>query len=340
MRRHTCGARTVCESRSAWTARRPPTVRAAVFCLIAAGCSDASSPYTSPEDVVATITLSTAGASLRVRQTVPLSPAFRDAAGRRLTGLQQVRLMSSDPSVVGVEEGGLVTAHRVGGPVTVRVEADSVVATATFTVVPVLGIVSGPSALGVDSSATASAAYVDFFNAPISPAVVTWSSSSAHVARVDATTGLIEGLQPGLTSIVATTGSVQATLALEVGVASASDGHWVAPLVGRFEGTFRVLFGTVRSIDLSVLAIGTPLNGPRCAAALSSTAHAPIADGRFETMLPFQALVSGEFTGDGALRATISGAMVPAAAYDCPPGIAPQVGGTIATTTIVAARVE
>lgn len=93
---------------------------------------------------VASLTIGPSTAAVIVGGSAPLFATTRDAAGNTLTG-RVVTWTSSDPSLVSVSAGGVVSGVALGGPVTVTATSEGKVATSRVTVVPPIG--SGLSGL-------------------------------------------------------------------------------------------------------------------------------------------------------------------------------------------------
>jgi uncharacterized protein YjdB len=166
---------------------------------------------------VATVTVTPASASLVVGQSRQLSVTAKSAAGAPLTG-RPVTWSSDDATIASVDAAGLVTAHAPGSAtVLATVEGKSASSAVTVTPVPVATVAVNPPSGTVTQGSTLQLAAVakDASGGTLTGRAVTWSSSDAAVASVDAG-GLVTGLTTGTAGITATVDGVTGSAAMTV----------------------------------------------------------------------------------------------------------------------------
>jgi uncharacterized protein YjdB len=147
---------------------------------------------------VATVVVTPATASMGVGATVQLSATLKDANGNTLTG-RTVTWQTSDASVATVDANGLVTGNAGGGPVTITATSEGKNGTAAITVtVPVASVAVSPATPTIQVGATVqlTATPKDADGNPLTGRVVTWQTSDATIATVDAN-GLVTGQAAG-----------------------------------------------------------------------------------------------------------------------------------------------
>lgn len=171
---------------------------------------------------VASIAVTPATSSLVVGGTVQLSATTKDAAGNVLTG-RTVTWTSSDQSVATVDGNGLVTAHALGSA-TITATSETKTATAQITVASasVATVAVSPSNVTILQGATTqlTATTSDASGHVLTGRTVTWSSSDASKAKVDAN-GLVTGVAYGQVVITATSEGKTGTATVSVGDGSA-----------------------------------------------------------------------------------------------------------------------
>src|SRR5213594_3383681 len=173
---------------------------------------------------VASVTVSPSTASLQVGQTVQLTATPKDASGNPLSG-RTVSWGSSNTAVATVTASGLVTGKAAGtATITATSEGKSGPSTITVTPVPVASVTITPATATIQTgqtvqlTATPKAANGN----PLTGRTVTWASSAASVASVNAT-GLVTGIVVGMATITATSEGQNGTAAITV-TAPASGG--------------------------------------------------------------------------------------------------------------------
>lgn len=153
---------------------------------------------------VASVTITPTIKNVSIGDTVRLVATLKDAAGNVLTG-RTVTWTSSSPTVATVNTTGLVTGVAPGtAAITATSEGKSGVAVMTV-LVPVASVTIAPSAksLIVDDTVRVSATLKDSAGNVLTGRSVTWLSSNAAVATVNAA-GLVTALGAGLDTITAT----------------------------------------------------------------------------------------------------------------------------------------
>jgi uncharacterized protein YjdB len=148
---------------------------------------------------IASVDVTPPSASILVGATVQLTATPKDAGGNPLTG-RTVTWQSGDATVAAVDANGLVTGKAAGGPVTITAtsEGKSGTSSVTVTLVPVASVEVAPPSATIEVGATVqlSATLKDSNGNPLTGRTVTWTTSDATIATVDAT-GLVSGKAPG-----------------------------------------------------------------------------------------------------------------------------------------------
>src|SRR6266498_6085269 len=148
---------------------------------------------------VSSVEVSPPSASVLVGGTVQLTATLKDAAGNVLTG-RTVSWQSSDAAVASVDASGLVTGKAVSGPVTITATSEGKTGTAavTITAIPVASVEVTPATASVPVGGTVqlTARPKNAAGNPLTGRTLTWQSSAAAVASVDAS-GLVTGQAAG-----------------------------------------------------------------------------------------------------------------------------------------------
>ena len=169
-----------------------------------------------------TVTPSSASLVLGITSTQQLTATPRDAVNNVLTG-RLVTWTSSNTAAATVDASGLVTAVGAGATtITATSETKTGTSSITVTLAPVNTVTVTPSSaslvVGITPTQQLTATLRDAANNVLSGRVVTWTSSNAAAATVDAN-GLVTAVAAGVTTITATsetktgTSSVTVTLA-------------------------------------------------------------------------------------------------------------------------------
>ena len=283
---------------------------AAGLVLLSAGCQGDNLPPGPPAPAaVASISLSFPGATLSMGAVQPLQPQYRDADGNVLIGVT-ASWTTSNAAIASVDQAGNVTGVALGGPVTITVTKDGHSASATVSVVPDRVSISPFAAtVIVNQTLQLTAAALDYSGMPIASATgpVTWSSGTPSVATIDATTGLLTAVAPGIVRIFATTAGRTGGLDVEVGVPGPYDGTWNGASVNVVTGSsnpvqFTVVFGQVKRFDLTYR---TGPCGP--GGVVTATPNAAIVNAQFSFTVSGStppAIVSGAFGTPSTMNGT------------------------------------
>lgn len=190
-----------------------------------AGASGSSTITVSPAPIAA-ISITPAATSVIVGQSTTLSAVATDAQGGTLSG-RTFTWTSLVPSIATVSSSGLVVGLSVGSAtITAVAEGRTAIAVVTVTPAPVasVGVVLGVTSLRPGQTTQAIATATDAQGTSLTGRAVSWQSSNAAVASVDAF-GVVTATSPGSTNISATSEgkSGSATLTVtQVPVASVS----------------------------------------------------------------------------------------------------------------------
>lgn len=153
---------------------------------------------------VASVTIVPAVAAIGHGTSSQLSAVTKDSAGGVLTG-RVVAWQSSNPTVVSVSSGGLVTGVGTGSA-TITATSEGKSGTATITVDPIpvasVSVAPGTAQVGVAATTTLTATTKDANHQVLTGRVVAWFSSAPTIAQVDPT-GVVTGLKMGQATITA-----------------------------------------------------------------------------------------------------------------------------------------
>jgi len=148
---------------------------------------------------VASVDVTPSPASVIVGTTVQLTATPKDAAGNALTG-RTVTWGTSNATLATVDANGLVTGNAAGGPVTITATSEGKSGSSAVTVnaVPVATVDVSPATGTIQVGATIqlTASPKDASGNPLTGRIVTWSTSDATLATVDAN-GLVTGKAAG-----------------------------------------------------------------------------------------------------------------------------------------------
>lgn len=168
---------------------------------------------------VSTVVVSPSTGSVQAGQTVQLTATLSDANGGVLSG-RTIAWTSANPAVATVSATGLVSTVAPGA-VTISATSEGKSGSAQITVVPVpvASVTVSPTTASIQTSQTVqlSAALLDANGNAPTGRTVTWSTSNANIASVNAS-GLVTGVAAGSATITAAsegkTGTSQVTVTL------------------------------------------------------------------------------------------------------------------------------
>lgn len=199
------------------TARRvASTVIIALWAAACSGESTGGSPAAPP--AVARVELARAFDTVFVGDTLRLTAQLRDASGAALAG-RPITWTSADPAVGSVDGAGTVVGLAPGQSVlTATSEGRQASVVVTVLPQPVARVVFAEPALARDigERATAVVRLLDRRGSELTGRRITFGSTAADIARVDSLSGAIVALQPGTTTIVATSEGTTGTMAFTV----------------------------------------------------------------------------------------------------------------------------
>jgi uncharacterized protein YjdB len=176
-------------------------------------------PGLPPAPVPTSIVLTPESATLASGDTLRVAAVVRDADGQPIEGAS-VTWTTSDAAVASVDAAGLVKAVAAGAA-TVTATSGAASASAGFTVnapAPVpTSIVLTPerATLAPGDTLRVAAVVRDAGGQPIEGASVTWTTSDAAVASVDAA-GLVKAVAAGAATVTATSGAASASAGFTV----------------------------------------------------------------------------------------------------------------------------
>jgi uncharacterized protein YjdB len=169
---------------------------------------------------VASVEVTPATATIVIGGTTQLTATLKDAGGNVLTD-RTVSWTSDNDLIASVSTTGLVTSKSVGtANISATVEGKSASAKITITPVPVASVSVSPAtaSLVIGSTVQLSATTKDASGNTLTGRTVTWSTSDASIASVDAN-GLVTANALGSATITATSETKTATAQITVTVA-------------------------------------------------------------------------------------------------------------------------
>jgi uncharacterized protein YjdB len=244
---------------------------------------------------VGSIIVTPAHATIRVATTLQLSDTVKDQSGNVLTG-QTVTWSSDSASTASVDGNGLVTGRHIGtATITATAGGKSASAAIIVSQIPVRSITITPAnpAVVVTQTTQLTATTFDSAGDVLPGRVVRWKSRSPAVATVDSIAGLVTGVSPGTSEIVATSEGVQDSVVATVSPAPVNS-VVLSPNVSQLHvGQTQQITATVTDVN------GNPVSGATVTFGSSNTGIASISS---STTTSAQILA-----GPGAGTATITG---------------------------------
>lgn len=244
---------------------------------------------------VGSIVVVPAHATIRVATTLQLSDTVKDQAGNVLTG-QTVTWSSDSASTVSVDGNGLVTGRRVGtATITASAGGKSASAAIIVSLIPVRSITIAPASPAVVVTQTTQLTATTFDSAgDVLPGrVVRWKSHTPAVATVDSIAGLVTGVSPGTSEIVASSEGITDSVVATVSAAPVNS-VVLSPNVAQLHvGQTQQITATVTDVN------GNPVSGATVTFGTSNTGIASISS---STTTSAQILAAG--TGTATITGT------------------------------------
>ena len=200
---------------------RPAVRRAAAWAVLIAVAACSLTTEAVPTTDVASVSVNPPTMTLSVGSQFPLQALVDDALGKPVAGTS-VFWSVQNPTIATVSSTGVVTGMAVGSTeVSASANGRSGIATITVQKAPVASVVVTPphvdAAPGVHTPLTATA--YDAAQNPLTDRVITWSTSNASVATVDAN-GVMLTVGPGNATITATSEGKSGTATVTVSQAA------------------------------------------------------------------------------------------------------------------------
>ncbi|MEP6620390.1 MAG: Ig-like domain-containing protein, partial [bacterium] len=170
-----------------------------------------------PAPIVTSISVSPGAPTIELGAAIPLTAVVRDQFGAVLSG-QAVAWASTVSTVASVDATGIVTGRALGAAgITASVGDKAGIATVVVVAVPVaaVNIDAVPGSLTAGQTIQLVAILKDRNGVIAVDRAVTWTSSTAYVARVGST-GIVTAVGGGTTTISATSEGVSATTSVVV----------------------------------------------------------------------------------------------------------------------------
>jgi uncharacterized protein YjdB len=245
---------------------------------------------------VGTIIVTPAHATIRVATTLQLSDTVKDMSGNVLTGVA-VTWSSDSSSTVSVDGNGLVTGRRVGtATITATAGGKSASAAIIVSQIPVRSITIAPANPTVVVSQTTQLTATTFDSAgDVLPGrVVRWKSRTPAVATVDSIAGLVTGVSPGTSEIVATSEGIADSVVATVSAAPINS-VVLSPNVSQLHvGQTQQITATVTDVN------GNPVTGATVTFGSSNTGIASITS----TTTTTAQVLAGPGTGTATITGT------------------------------------
>ena len=183
---------------------------------VVAACASAATDVVTTADV-ASVSITPPSTTISIGAQIPLQALVQDASGRAITGTD-IFWSAQNPSIATVSNAGVVTGVALGSTqVAASVNGKSGIATITVEKTPVASVVVTPphvdAAPGVQAQLSATA--YDAAQNPLSGRAITWSTSNAAVATVDAN-GTMTAVSTGSATITATSEGKNGTATITV----------------------------------------------------------------------------------------------------------------------------
>lgn len=166
---------------------------------------------------VASVSVTPAGPTIKVGETVHLVAQTFDASGAVLTG-RTVTWSSSNTGVATVDNTGVVTGVSTGASIiTATSEGKSGTAAVAVNAAVAASIEVAPTSVTITTGQTSqlTATVKDANGAVISGASVSWRVDDSGVAQVSAT-GLVTGISQGTTNVTATSGAAHVIVPITI----------------------------------------------------------------------------------------------------------------------------
>src|SRR5712671_3275377 len=170
------------------------------FVPVAGGTfTDAGSTACHTRIAVAAVDVSPTTASISTGTTVQLTATPKDAAGNPLAG-RTVTWTTSNATIATVDVNGVVTGKAAGGPVTITATSEGKSGTSAVTITPApvdsVAVTPAPASVAVGITLQLTATLKDAHGNTLTGRTVTWGTSDATLATVDAN-GLVTGKSVG-----------------------------------------------------------------------------------------------------------------------------------------------
>ncbi len=221
---------------------------------------------------VGSIIVTPTHATIRVATTLQLSDTVKDQSGNVLTG-QTVTWKSDSTGTVSVDANGLITGRVVGtATITASVGGKSATAAIIVSQIPVRSITIAPAspAVVVGQTTQLTATTFDSAGDVLPGRVVRWKSRTPAVATIDSIAGLVTGVSPGTSEIVATSEGIRDSVVATVSAAPVNS-VVLSPSVSQVHvGQTTQITATVTDVN------GNPVSGATVMFASNATAIASI----------------------------------------------------------------
>jgi uncharacterized protein YjdB len=260
--------------------------------LVVAACGSATTDEVTPSEV-ASVAVSPPTSTVSIGAQLPLRVIVEDAIGDTITNID-VHWSVQDPTIATVSTTGVVTGVKLGSTqVAASAAGKSGIGTVTVEKTPVSKVVVTPSqvdaAPGAQKQLTATA--LDAAQNPLAGRAVTWSTSNAEVAKVDAN-GNVSAMAAGTATITATSEGKSGAATVTVSPGSVASVAVTPSPLSMSVGQTTQLAVTLKD------AVGNVLNGRTVSWSSSSSTVATVsAEGMVTAVAPGNATITASSEG-------------------------------------------
>ena len=246
-----------------------------------------------PTTDVASVSVTPPTTTVAVGSQIPLQAVVQDASGKPITGTG-IFWSVQNPTIASISSAGVVTGMAIGSTeVSANVNGKSGIATITVQKAPVASVVVSPPHVDVSPNGQAqfTAIAYDAVQNALSDRTITWSTSNAGVATVDAG-GLMIAVGQGSATITATSEGKTGVATVNVGQASVATVTVTPTPLSMSVGQTTQLAATLKD------ASGNVVTGPAVAWSSSNSAIATVSA---------QGMVTAVAAGSATITATSDG---------------------------------
>jgi trimeric autotransporter adhesin len=301
-----------------------------IVAAVVAACSSMTTDVVTTVNVAA-VSISPLAATVAVGAQSPLQAHVQDPGGNSI-GVSDIFWSVQDTTIARISSAGVVTGIAPGSTqVSANANGKSGVATITVEKTPVASVVVTPP--HVDASpgvrTQLSAVAYDAAQNPLAGRIITWSTSNAAVATVDAN-GIMSATGPGTATITATADGTSGTATVTVSQAAVATVAVTPNPLSMSVGQTTQLTATLEDV------VGNVLNGRVVSWSSSNTATASVSSqGVVTAVAPGSATITATSEGkSGSAQVTTTNVAVGSVAIQ-PQGPALLLGSSVQLSAVV-----